>query len=182
MTTDRVPLRNAVLFAAIALVGVAFDLSTKAYFFRVVGPPGSPPRTVIPDMLELQTNYNTGALWGFGSLIPWSSSFFAILSMIACVAILYWLFVRKAAVDAWLTVSLGLITAGAIGNCYDRLVLGRVRDFVYLHIDAIHFKCAIFNFADNMLVLGAILLMLLALRPEPSPAPASEPAAVVDAS
>ena len=45
--------------------------------------------------------------------------------------------------------------AGALGNCYDRLVLGHVRDFVHFHVDAIGFDCAIFNFADNMLVAGA---------------------------
>ena len=67
--------------------------------------------------------------------------------------------------------------AGALGNCYDRLVLGHVRDFVHFHVDPIGFDCAIFNFADNMLVAGAITLMLLALRararlrPEPSDRP-----------
>ena len=57
--------------------------------------------------------------------------------------------------------------AGALGNCYDRLALGGVRDFVHFHVDPIGFDCAIFNFADNMLVAGAIVLMLLALRHEP---------------
>ena len=45
--------------------------------------------------------------------------------------------------------------AGALGNCYDRLVFGYVRDFVHFHVDPINFDCAIFNFADNMLVAGA---------------------------
>ena len=61
--------------------------------------------------------------------------------------------------------------AGALGNCYDRLVLGHVRDFVHFHVDAIGFDCAIFNFADNMLVAGAVVLVLLALRPEPPAQP-----------
>ena len=60
-----------------------------------------------------------------------------------------------------LTVALGLIMAGALGNCYDRLVFGHVRDFVHFHVDPIGFDCAIFNFADNMLVAGAVVLMLL---------------------
>ena len=68
---------------------------------------------------------------------------------------------------------LHLAMAGALGNCYDRLVLGHVRDFVHFHVDPIGFDCAIFNFADNMLVAGAITLMLLALRPEPTPAASS---------
>ena len=84
-------------------------------------------------------------------------------------AICYWLFVLGAAADRRLTVALALIMAGALGNCYDRLALGHVRDFVHLHVDAIGFDCAIFNFADNMLVVGAVVLVLLALRPEPRP-------------
>ncbi len=79
--------------------------------------------------------------------------------------------------------ALALIMAGALGNCYDRLVLGHVRDFVHLHVDAINFDCAIFNFADNMLVVGAVALVLLALRPEAveteNPASKAEPAASV---
>ena len=47
------------------------------------------------------------------------------------------------------------------------------RDFVHFHVDPIGFDCAIFNFADNMLVGGAIILMLLALRPEPGPSASS---------
>ena len=57
--------------------------------------------------------------------------------------------------------------AGALGNCYDRLVFGHVRDFMHFHVDSIDFNFAIFNFADNMLVAGSALLLLLALRPEP---------------
>ena len=80
--------------------------------------------------------------------------------------IFYYLFVLGAAASRVLTVALGLIMAGAMGNCYDRLVLGHVRDFVHFHVDAINFDCAIFNFADNMLVAGACTLVLYALRPE----------------
>ena len=68
-----------------------------------------------------------------------------------------------------LTIALGLIMAGALGNCYDRLVFGYVRDFVHFHVDPINFDCAIFNFADNMLVAGALTLVLYAMRPEEPP-------------
>jgi signal peptidase II len=154
------------LFWTIALGGAAFDLATKAIIFARVGPPPSRPVSLIPRILELRTSYNSGALWGFGTGIPHSSLIFATLSVVAAVAIYYWLFVRGAAADARLTAALGLIMAGALGNCYDRLLLGHVRDFVYFHVDPINFRCAIFNFADNMLVAGAIALVLLAMRPE----------------
>jgi signal peptidase II len=175
MTSPAVPLGRVVLFWSIALGGAAFDLATKAAIFRYVGDPDTAPasKTIIPDVLELQTSYNPGALWGFGRGWAYSSLVFAGLSVVAAVAIVFWLFFRGAAADGRLTVALGLIMAGALGNCYDRLMIGRVRDFVYFHVDPINFKCAIFNFADNMLVAGALILLLLALRPEhatePSP-------------
>jgi len=155
------------LFWTIALGGAAFDLATKQAVFARVGPPGTRPRPVIPGVLELHTSYNPGALWGFGRNLPNSSVVFAALSVVAALAICYWLFVRGAAADGRLTAALALIMAGALGNCYDRLMLGHVRDFVHFHVDPIGFDCAIFNFADNMLVVGALALMLLALRPEP---------------
>lgn len=156
------------LFVAIALLGAGFDLGTKTYVFGWLGEPGMVrPHTVVRDLIELQTSYNTGALWGFAKDVPHSSLMFAILSIAAALGICVWLFRFGAARDLGYTLALSLITAGALGNCYDRLVFGKVRDFVHLHIDAIRFDCAIFNFADNMLVLGAVGLILLALRPEP---------------
>ena len=152
------------LFWAIALGGMSFDLATKAVIFDRIGPPGSRPVSLLTNVLELHTSYNPGALWGLGRNLPHSSLFFAGLSILAAVAICFWLFVRGAAADWRLTIALGLIMAGALGNCYDRLVFGHVRDFVHFHVDPIGFDCAIFNFADNMLVVGAVLLMLLALR------------------
>jgi signal peptidase II len=160
------------LFWTIALGGAAFDLATKTIVFAKIGPPPAHPVSLIPNVLELHTSYNTGALWGLGRGLPHSSYVFAALSVVAAVAICYYLFVWKAATDARLTAALGLIMAGALGNCYDRLVLGHVRDFVHFHVDPVGFDCAIFNFADNMLVAGAIALMLIALRTETSESPA----------
>jgi signal peptidase II len=163
---DSVGWSRWVLFWSIALGGAAFDLTTKALIFERIGEPPARPVSLVNNVLELHTSYNRGALWGLGRNLPNSSLVFASLSVIAALAICYWLFVRGAAADLRLTAALGLIMAGALGNCYDRLVLGHVRDFVHFHVDAIGFDCAIFNFADNMLVIGAVVLMLLALRPE----------------
>lgn len=165
--TRRIALSRWIVFWAIALGGAAFDLTTKSVIFERVGPPPSPPVTLIPNVLELHTSHNPGALWGFGRGLPHSSLIFAGLSVVAGVAIVGWLFVGGAASSLPLTIALGLIMAGAMGNCYDRLMFGHVRDFVHFHIDSINFDCAIFNFADNMLIAGALTLVLFALRPDP---------------
>ncbi len=180
---DLVPGR-LFLFAAIALGGLSFDLTTKSSVFARIGPPEEGHIVpVIPSVLEIQTSQNTGALWGLGARLPFSSLIFAALSVVAALIICYWLFFLGAAASRTLTIALGLIMAGALGNCYDRLVFGHVRDFVHFHIDPIGFDCAIFNFADNMLVAGALTLVFFAMRPEdavPSPVAETTPPAKVD--
>lgn len=173
MTTERraVSGNRYLLFWSIALGGLAFDLFSKSWAFERVGPPGSPAVPIVPNILELRTTYNKGALWGFGNAFEYSSLVFAALSVVAAGVIIYWLFWRGGAHDRLLTIALALITGGAIGNCYDRVRFGHVRDFVHFHVDSIGFNFAIFNFADNLLVVGAGLLILLALRPEPGSEP-----------
>lgn len=169
LATGTIAPSRWLLFWLIALGGMAFDLTTKTMIFERVGPPPATAVSLVENVLELRTSYNRGALWGLGRNLPNSPLFFAALSIGAAAAILYYLFVMGAARDRRLTVALGLIMAGALGNCYDRLFLGQVRDFVHFHVDPIGFDCAIFNFADNMLIAGALILMLLAFRPDEAP-------------
>lgn len=172
MSSGRaVPWHRWILFWLIALGGAAVDLGAKSAIFARVGPPGSPPLPLVSDILELRTTHNLGALWGIGNALPYSSLLFAGLSIVAAIAICYWLFVRGAARDLWLTVALGLIMAGALGNCYDRIRFGYVRDFMHFHVDSVGFNFAIFNFADNFLVAGAMILVVLAFRGDPVPSP-----------
>jgi signal peptidase II len=163
----RIGASRWILFAIIAVGGATFDLTTKSMVFERLGPPRAAAAVpIVPHILELHLSQNRGALWGLGADLPSSSLIFAGLSIVAAVVICYWLFFLGAASSLVLTIALSLIMAGALGNCYDRLVYGYVRDFVHFHVDAIGFDCAIFNFADNMLVAGAITLVLFALRPE----------------
>ncbi len=154
------------LFFLVAGLGVGSDLFTKWLAFTFVGPPPGPGMVeranrvvVYPGVFSFTTSYNRGALWGFGNQIvpiPHSNTIFAILSLIAAAAILYWVLARGAARSRLLAFSLGLILAGTVGNCYDRLVHPGVRDFLYFEL----INWPIFNFADSFLVCGALLLML----------------------
>jgi len=173
---SRVPVSHVLLFWALALAGASFDLGTKAWAFEHVGPEGSPSRPLIGNVVELRTVHNNGALWGIGSELGYGSLLFAVRRSAAPVVICYWLFVAGHARDLGHTAALGLIMAGAIGNCHDRLKFGYVRDFIWVHVDSIGFNFPVFNFADNLLVLGASWLMILAFQPDPG-----EPARVQSA-
>ena len=80
---EAVPVPRWVLFWSIALGGAAFDLVTKSLVFARIGPPPPRPVALIPNVLELHTSYNRGALWGLGRNLPHSSLIFAALSIVA---------------------------------------------------------------------------------------------------
>jgi len=97
---------------------------------------------------------------------------FAVISLLAALAIVYWCSQKTTARDRWLCSALGLILAGTLGNLYDRLVFGGVRDFI--HWDYF-FNWPVFNVADCCLVCGACLLLIQAFSPQPASQPDRDP-------
>jgi lipoprotein signal peptidase len=109
---------------------------------------------------------NQGALFGLFREHKAAANFgFAIISLLAALAIIYWSTQKTTATDRWLCAALGLILAGTLGNFIDRLMFNGVRDF--LHWDYL-FDWPVFNIADVCLVCGAGLLLLQAfVSPQP---------------
>jgi lipoprotein signal peptidase len=108
---------------------------------------------------------NHGALFGFlRDYESWANVGFAVISLLAAAAILYWSTQQTTARDAALCAALGLILAGTLGNLYDRLVFNGVRDF--LHWNYL-FDWPVFNLADCCLVVGAGLLLFQAFTAKP---------------
>jgi lipoprotein signal peptidase len=121
---------------------------------------------------------NEGALFGLGSNYKGLANLlFAIISVSAAVAIIYWSSRPTTARDPVLCVSLGLILAGTLGNLYDRLIFNGVRDFLYFH----WFEFPVFNVADCCLVCGAFLLLAQALLHRPVAASENKPAMALTA-
>jgi lipoprotein signal peptidase len=103
---------------------------------------------------------NQGALFGLlQNHKELANAGFAVVSVLAVAAIVWWSAQKTTARDRWLCATLGLILAGTVGNLYDRLVFNGVRDF--LHWNYL-FDWPIFNVADSCLVTGAGLLLLQA--------------------
>ncbi|MBN1589685.1 MAG: signal peptidase II [Pirellulales bacterium] len=169
-----VPTNRYLIFFSIASVGCLADLATKNWIFAKLGMPDPHMRQVAwiwEGVFGWQTSLNEGALFGIGQgQVHW----FALLSCAALVALLVWLFVAGAARDLLLTVALGCVTAGILGNLYDRFGLPglewnyatnlhavgepvhAVRDWILVMIGPWHWPN--FNIADSLLVCGAVLL------------------------
>jgi signal peptidase II len=167
-----VPLNRYIVFFSIAIAGCAVDLATKNWIFNRLGMSEGQIEWVWKGVLGLRTDVNRGALFGMGQgLTP----LFAALSAAAVLGILFWLFYAGAARDWLLSIALGCVTAGILGNLYDRLGLHgevwpyatqfhkagepvrAVRDWIVVMIG--RYQWPAFNVADSLLVCGALLLV-----------------------
>ena len=174
-STSGVPIHRYVLFFSIVALGVIADLWTKEWVFQWRGlPRGGVDNTwwLWEGYIGIQTSVNQGALFGMGKGL---SGYFAAISVAAVLGVVYWLFVRREAKDILLTITLGCITAGILGNLYDRLGFWHpdlidehfsygVRDWILFRYK--QYTWPNFNLADSLLVCGAGLLCWRAFRPE----------------
>ena len=94
--------------------------------------------------------YNSGAAFGMfqnGNLV------FTTLAFIVIGAIIYY-FPQVEADDWTLKVAMGLQLAGAAGNLIDRLMMGKVTDFISVG------SFPVFNVADSSITVGVVVLLL----------------------
>lgn len=141
-------------FAVTVIVLIALDLWTKAW---AVAHLTQRPMILIDGVLELRYLENRGAAWG---IFSGARSLFLVVTVFVFLAILYVL-IKLPGTKRYLplTVSMALMTGGAVGNFIDRIALSYVRDFIYVSL--IDFP--IFNVADIGVTCSAILLGILIL-------------------
>jgi len=140
-------LRAWLLLLIVTTAGVGVDLVTKSLAFERIAPqpvhidrervvngelggiiPPHEPWTLIPYVLEFTLVLNPGAVFGVGPGKRW---FFVLFTLVA-VGFGLWIFARWTLAREWLAhVGLALVLAGGLGNLYDRLVFGCVRDFLH---------------------------------------------------
>jgi signal peptidase II len=123
---------------------------------------------VIAPFFNLVLAFNTGAAFSFlADAGGWQRQFFIVLTIVISI-FLAWL-MRRHPENRLLCLALSLILGGAMGNLYDRVMLGHVVDFIQLHAGGHYFPA--FNVADSAISAGAALLILDAfLKPAVKPA------------
>ncbi|MFC3908438.1 signal peptidase II [Legionella dresdenensis] len=134
---------------------IALDQITKCLAGKYLIP--YLPKPVMP-MFNLTLAYNTGAAFSFLSDAGgWQRWFFALFSVVMSIALLVWL-IRLPAKAVLQSFAVSLILGGAVGNLYDRAVLGHVTDFIDIYYNNHHFP--VFNVADIAICIGAFLLVV----------------------
>jgi signal peptidase II len=123
------------------------------------------PNEITP-FLDITLVYNRGAAFSFLSEAGgWQRWFFALIATIASVILAGWIAKLPRPAVA-MPLALALILGGAIGNLYDRIVLGHVVDFISAHW-GVHYWPA-FNVADAAISTGAAIVLLHAILEKPA--------------
>jgi signal peptidase II len=148
--------RRWALFAALALTIVVADQLAKFLVTRALDPGQS--FDVVGNFLRIVFGQNTGALFG---LFKDNAAMFGVVSLVVVGLIVA--YHARSAPSLYLTLTLGCLLGGAIGNMIDRLRLGYVVDFVDAGIGSTRFYT--FNVADSAISLAIFLLFVAALRP-----------------
>ena len=146
------------IFVFCSGVLVALDLWLKHW--AAVNLQNQPPRSLIPGFIGLTYIENPGAAFGLFAGFAWGRYVLSVASFFFMIGIL-WYFNRipKEKRFWFIRVPLILIFAGGMGNLFDRLAFGAVRDM--LRFLFINFP--IFNLADVYVTVGAFGFMFVTL-------------------
>ncbi len=140
---------HCIIIIVTFLLVLGLDLLSK-YFFT------DKYFTLIPNFISITYKENTGAA---GSILEGHTKFLIVVSFIfLAIMIVFDIFLKE---KNWLySISFSLVIAGAVGNLFDRIVFGYVRDFI--RIEFINFPF-IFNVADMALSVGVFCLCVFFL-------------------
>ena len=154
VSTTGSPSRPSTWWFWISAVGVlAADLITKA-IVKGSMPIGGAHIDVIGEFFRLRHIRNSGGLFG---LFPGNAVYFAIVSIVAVVVIL-WVVYRSSTRDRLQQVALGLVFGGALGNFHDRIRYQEVVDFLDIGIGT--HRWPTFNMADSGVTVGVTVLVV----------------------
>jgi signal peptidase II len=138
-----------------ALVVVALDQASK-HAIEAAFEYGE--TKVFTSFFNFTLAYNPGAAFSFlAEAGGWQRWFFAVIAIAASVLLSVWI-ARTAHQKPREAFGLAFILGGALGNLYDRIVLGHVVDFIVVHYQDNYWPA--FNLADSAITLGAAVLII----------------------
>jgi signal peptidase II len=146
----------------LALAVIVLDQVTK-YAVRTALQAGD--MHAYTDYFSLVLTYNSGAAFSFlANAQGWQRWFFTAIA--AAAGVLLVLMLRRGG-SALYCAGLALILGGAVGNLIDRLVLGKVVDYLLFHYQG--WAWPAFNVADSAITLGAAALIVDSFRMRRTP-------------
>ncbi len=153
------------VFGGLALAVLLLDQMSKAWVdatFALASPfaaagSAEAPTPVLGDLVRIAKGYNDGGIFGLaGDSAPVLAA-----ASLGVIAVIVWVEARQGRDDPLLSVALGLLLGGALGNLADRLRVGHVVDFVDLGIGGARWYT--WNVADAAISIAIVLLLVHAL-------------------
>ena len=145
-------------FGVFATLSLVLDQWTKVLARDDLRPRGPlNPKVIIPNYFDLRYAENPGVAFSMFQDLPGGRLVLTLLAIAAFAMVVGYLR-RTAAGATRLHVALGLIGGGAIGNLVDRVLFGRVTDFIVWK-KGVH-EWPAFNVADAALCIGVGLMLL----------------------
>ena len=144
-------MRRATL-GLIALGVIAVDRGSKVV---VDGMDLAAPYQLIGSYLQIIRGENRGGLFG---MVQGSAPLLALLSVGVILALVIYHERERLPRVSPLTVGVGLLIGGAIGNLIDRVAFGYVLDFIDVGVGSLRFWT--FNIADAGISLGIVILLV----------------------
>jgi len=140
------------IFVVAVAVLLALDLLLKSW--AAGNMPGQPGRDLIPGLLGLTYTRNTGAAFGLFANQDWGRWVLTAVKILLMGGLLWFYHKLPQRKHAWLIrIPVILVFAGGVGNLYDRIAFGYVRDMLaFLFVNF-----PIFNLADVYVVVGCFL-------------------------
>lgn len=156
---DGMALRpKATLVVALVAAIVAADLATKALAQRWLE--GEPTIELVGDTVRLGYVMNTGVFLSLGHQLPPQLRFWLFVVGVGGVLVmLLALTFKDPRFRRSEVIAVAAIVGGGLGNLWDRILLGAVRDFMNVGIGPV--RTGIFNVADMAITFGGIALLLL---------------------
>lgn len=143
--------KNSVFWVSASL-GFVLDQFTKWIVFKNLKEAGAV--SIIPGFLNFFCSKNRGSVFGFAQGKNSALIFFSFIA----IGIIIWVYIRSKK-SLIMSLSMGFILAGAVGNLWDRIFYRYVRDFIDIHLgNAYHWPT--FNIADALICLGIGLMLL----------------------
>lgn len=149
----------------IALAVLILDRFTKFLVIRYITLEDT--ISIIPGLFRLTHLENPGAAFSLfaESSSPFKTALLVTISVGALIIVAVLLWIRRRDFNTT-TIALSLILGGALGNLWDRLMEGKVTDFLDFYIGTHHWPP--FNVADSAIVVGALMLLWRTMGKEKS--------------
>lgn len=156
--------KRILVVLGIVLLSVILDQWTKELARQFLQ--GEADQRYLGDFFRLTFVENKGAFLSLGAELGEGLRYLLlnIFPSVLLVALLFYT-IRGKDMNWWQIVALSFIIGGGLSNIYDRLLYGKVVDF--MHMKAFGLQTGIFNIADVSIMIGMFMMLpLMFTRPE----------------